>query len=159
LLLGHLLHLNGIDSVIVENRGREYVIDRVRAGVLEQGTVDLLREAGVGARMDQDGVVHEGIELAFAGRRVRIDLKALTGGKTVTVYGQTEVTRDLMEARARSDATTIYHAANVQLHDITGGSPYLTYERTVSGARCTAITWRAATAFMASRGKRSPPRP
>jgi p-hydroxybenzoate 3-monooxygenase len=129
LLLAQLLTQAGIDNVILERQSPEHVLRRIRAGVLEQGTVDLLREAGVGARMDQDGVVHEGIELAFAGRRVRIDLKALTDGKTVTVYGQTEVTRDLMEARARSDATTIYHAANVQLHDITGGSPYLTYER------------------------------
>jgi p-hydroxybenzoate 3-monooxygenase len=100
LLLGQLLTQAGIDNVILERQTPEYVLGRIRAGVLEQGTVDLLREAGVGTRMDQDGVVHEGVELAFTGRRVRIDLKALTGGKTVTVYGQTEVTRDLMEARA-----------------------------------------------------------
>ena len=128
LLLGQLLTQAGIDNVVLERQTPEYVLGRIRAGVLEQGTVDLLREAGVGARMDQDGVVHEGVELAFAGRRVRIDLKALTGGKTVTVYGQTEVTRDLMEARTRSGATSIYHVANVQIHDITGASPYLTYE-------------------------------
>jgi p-hydroxybenzoate 3-monooxygenase len=129
LLLGQLLTQAGIDNVILERQTPEYVLKRIRAGVLEQGTVDLLREAGVGARMDQDGLVHEGVELAFAGRRVRIDLKALTGGKTVTVYGQTEVTRDLMEARARSDARSIYQAANIQIYDITGGSPCLVYEK------------------------------
>jgi p-hydroxybenzoate 3-monooxygenase len=128
LLLGQLLTQAGIDNVILERQTPEYVLGRIRAGVLEQGTVDLLHEAGVGARLDRDGVVHEGVELAFAGRRVRIDLKALTGGTTVTVYGQTEVTRDLMEARASSGATGVYHVANVQIHDITGGSPYLTYE-------------------------------
>jgi FAD binding domain len=100
LLLGQLLTQAGIDNVILERQTPEHVLGRIRAGVLEQGTVDLLREAGVGARMDRDGLVHEGVELVFAGRRVRIDLKALTGDKTVTVYGQTEVTRDLMEARA-----------------------------------------------------------
>jgi p-hydroxybenzoate 3-monooxygenase len=129
LLLGQLLTQAGIDNVILERQTPEYVLGRIRAGVLEQGTVDLLREAGVGAHMDRDGVVHEGVELAFAGRRVRIDLKALTGGKTVTLYGQTDVTRDLMEARAQSHATSLYQAANIQIHDITGDSPYLTYEK------------------------------
>jgi p-hydroxybenzoate 3-monooxygenase len=129
LLLGQLLTQAGIDNVILERQTPEYVLGRIRAGVLEQGTVDLLREAGVSARMDRDGVVHEGVELAFAGRRVRIDLKALTGGKTVTVYGQTEVTRDLMQARSESGATSLYQVANIQIHDITGDSPYLVYEK------------------------------
>ena len=117
LLLGQLLHLQGIDTVIVEARSPDYVLGRIRAGVLEQGTVDLLREAGVGARMDREGLVHEGVVLSFAGRQERIDLKALSGGKTVMVYGQTEVTRDLMEARARTGGVSIYEAQDVVLHD------------------------------------------
>ena len=98
-MLGHLLHLNGIDSVIVENRSREYVIDRVRAGVLEQGTVDLLIAMGVGARLQRLGLRHEGLYVSFEGRRHRIDLAELTGGKAITVYGQNEVVHDLIDAR------------------------------------------------------------
>ena len=129
LLLGQLLHNAGIDNVILERQTGEYVLGRIRAGVLEQGMVDMLREAGVSANMDKEGLVHEGIELVFAGRRERIDLKSLTGGKTVMVYGQTEVTRDLMNARKACGATTIYEAANVQPHDVKGEKPYLTYEK------------------------------
>src|SRR5829696_2664332 len=99
LLLGHLLHLNGIDSVIVENRGREYVIDRVRAGVLEQGTVDLMQAMGVDAGLQRSGLRHDGLYISFNGRRHRIDLAGLTGGKAITVYGQNEVVRDLIDAR------------------------------------------------------------
>ncbi|MGN6650518.1 4-hydroxybenzoate 3-monooxygenase, partial [Trinickia sp.] len=95
----------------------------------EQGTADLMREAGVGARMDAEGLVHEGVELAFHGRRDRIDLKALTGGSTVIVYGQTDVTRDLMAAREASGGTTIYEASNVQLHGVEGNAPYVTFEK------------------------------
>jgi p-hydroxybenzoate 3-monooxygenase len=127
LLLGQLLTQAGIDNVILERQTPDYVLRRIRAGVLEQGTVDLLREAGVGARMDREGLVHEGVELAFEGRRIRVDLKALTGGKTVTVYGQTEVTRDLMEAREHSGAVSIYHAEDVQLHDVDSDTPSITY--------------------------------
>src|SRR5678815_2568970 len=90
LLLGHLLHLRGIDSVIVENRTQEYVIDRVRAGVLEQGTVDLMREVGVGARLEREGLQHSGVYIAFDGARHHIDMEELTGGRTITVYGQNE---------------------------------------------------------------------
>jgi 2-polyprenyl-6-methoxyphenol hydroxylase-like FAD-dependent oxidoreductase len=100
LLLGQLLHLNGIDSVIVENRSREYVIDRVRAGVLEQGTVDLLNAMGVGAGVQRDGLRHDGLYISFRGGRHRIDLAGLTGGKAITVYGQNAVVRDLIGARA-----------------------------------------------------------
>ncbi|QXH33922.1 4-hydroxybenzoate 3-monooxygenase [Pseudomonas muyukensis] len=128
LLLGQLLHQAGIDTLIVERQSPEYVLGRIRAGVLEQGTVDLLREAGVAARMDREGLVHEGVELLLGGRRQRLDLKALTGGKTVMVYGQTEVTRDLMQARAQSGAPIIYGAANVQPHAIEGEQPYLTFD-------------------------------
>jgi len=127
LLLGQLLTQAGIDNVILERQTPDYVLGRIRAGVLEQGTVDLLREANVGARMDQEGLVHEGVELAFDDRRVRIDLKALTGGKTVMVYGQTEITRDLMDARAKLDAPSVYHVEAVRLHDVNGDSPSVTY--------------------------------
>ncbi|MBC3497592.1 4-hydroxybenzoate 3-monooxygenase [Pseudomonas kermanshahensis] len=129
LLLGQLLHKAGIETVIVERQTPEYVLGRIRAGVLEQGTVDLLREAGVAARMDREGLVHEGVELLVGGRRQRLDLKALTGGKTVMVYGQTEVTRDLMQAREASGAPIIYAASNVQPHELKGERPYLTFEK------------------------------
>ncbi|MGP3789544.1 4-hydroxybenzoate 3-monooxygenase [Pseudomonas sp. B392_1p] len=129
LLLGQLLHTAGIEAVILERQTPEYVLGRIRAGVLEQGTVDMLREAGVSARMDAEGLVHDGVELLVGGKRVRVNLKELTGGKTVMVYGQTEVTRDLMEARTASGALTIYSAANVQPHDMKGEKPYVTYEK------------------------------
>src|SRR5690349_24288768 len=98
LVLSHLLHLHGIESVVLENRSRAYVEERVRAGVLEQGTVDLLVEMGIGERMKREGLVHYGIEVQFSGRRHRIDFRALTG-KGITVYGQNEVVKDLTEAR------------------------------------------------------------
>ena len=129
LLLGQLLQRAGIDNVVLERQTGDYVLGRIRAGVLEQGTADLMREAGVGARMDAEGLVHEGVELAFHGRRDRIDLKALTGGSTVIVYGQTEVTRDLMAAREASGGTTVYEARNVQLHDVESSTPYVTFEK------------------------------
>src|SRR4051794_6381082 len=96
LLLGQLLHNAGIDNVIVERQSGDYVLGRIRAGVLEQTTADLLDDAGVGQRMHTDGLIHDGVELSFGGERHRIDFAALTGGKRVVVYGQTEVTRDLM---------------------------------------------------------------
>jgi p-hydroxybenzoate 3-monooxygenase len=105
LLLGQLLHKQGIDTVILENRGADYVLGRIRAGVIEQGMVGLLEQAGVAARLHKEGLVHDGTEIAFGGARHRIDFKKLTG-KTVTVYGQTEITRDLMEARATNGAHT-----------------------------------------------------
>ncbi|MFC7514909.1 4-hydroxybenzoate 3-monooxygenase [Herbaspirillum sp. GCM10030257] len=127
LLLGQLLQRQGIDNVILEVKTPEYVLGRIRAGVLEQGTVDLIRESGAGARMDREGQVHEGVTLAFSGRRERIDLKGLTGGKTVMVYGQTEVTRDLMEARAAAGGISIYEAHDVALHDFEGEQPRVTF--------------------------------
>lgn len=114
LLLGQLLHNAGIDTVIIERQTPDYILGRIRAGVLEQGMVDLLRQAGVNRRMDAEGLVHDGFELAFNGRRVHIDLKTLTGGKSVMIYGQTEVTRDLMAAREAAGARTIYSAENVR---------------------------------------------
>lgn len=129
LLLGQLLSRAGIDNVILERQSPSYVLGRIRAGVLEQGTVDLLREAGVGARMDREGLVHEGIELVSNERRVRVDLKALSGGRTVVVYGQTEITHDLMQARTELGTTSIYQASNVQLHDVDSDQPFVTYEQ------------------------------
>ncbi|NVZ85239.1 MULTISPECIES: 4-hydroxybenzoate 3-monooxygenase [Pseudomonas] len=128
LLLGQLLHNAGIETLILERQTPDYVQGRIRAGVLEQGMVDLLRQAGVSARMDAEGLVHEGFELALNGQLTHIDLKALTGGKTVMIYGQTEVTRDLMAARQASGAVTFYEACNVQPHDLKSAEPWLSFE-------------------------------
>ncbi|WP_275627477.1 4-hydroxybenzoate 3-monooxygenase [Pseudomonas sp. 273] len=135
LLLGQLLQRAGIDNVILERQSPDYVLGRIRAGVLEQGTVDLLREAGANARMDAEGLPHDGFELVLDGRRERIDLKGLTGGKNVMVYGQTEVTRDLMEARQASGALSIYEAGDVQLHEVQGEKPYVTFTKDGEAAR------------------------
>lgn len=135
LLLGQLLQRAGIDNVILERQSPDYVLGRIRAGVLEQGTVDLLREAGAHARMDAEGLPHDGFELVLDGRRERIDLKGLTGGKNVMVYGQTEVTRDLMEARQASGALSIYEAGDVQLHEVQGEKPYVTFTKDGETAR------------------------
>ena len=113
LLLGQLLHKAGIDALILEQRSPDYVLGRIRAGVLEQGLVDLMDEAGVGERMHREGLVHGGIELSFNGQHHRIDLQRLTGGRSVMVYGQTEVTRDLMEARQAAGLPTVYEAEQV----------------------------------------------
>ncbi|MBM1199485.1 MULTISPECIES: 4-hydroxybenzoate 3-monooxygenase [Pseudomonas] len=129
LLLGQLLHNAGIDNVILERQSGDYVLGRIRAGVLEQGMVDLLRQAGVSQRMDAEGLVHTGFELALDDRRVHIDLKGLTGGKTVMVYGQTEVTRDLMAAREAVGAHTLYSVSNVQPHGMKTDAPYVTFDK------------------------------
>jgi len=129
LLLGQLLSRAGIDNVIIERRSVDYVLSRIRAGVLEQGMVDLLHEAGVADRLEREGLVHDGFSLAYHGALHRIDLKGLTGGKTVTVYGQTEVTRDLVEARHALGRPTIYEAQDVALHDMDGPSPRVTYTK------------------------------
>ena len=118
LMLGHLLHLSGIDSVIVEKHAASYVVERVRAGVLEQGTVDLMHDAGVGARLDRQGLRHEGLHIAFSGRRHRIDLAGLTGGRAITVYGQHEVVRDLIDARTASGRPMAFEASDVSVDDI-----------------------------------------
>jgi p-hydroxybenzoate 3-monooxygenase len=122
LLLGALLHKAGVDAVIVEQRSAEYVLGRIRAGVLEQTTVDLLDEAGVSARLHREGLPHDGVELAFDGKLHRIDFQGLTG-KHVTVYGQTEVTHDLMDARAAAGLTTVYEADDVSVHDFDSDTP------------------------------------
>jgi p-hydroxybenzoate 3-monooxygenase len=126
LLLGQLLQRAGIDNIIIERKNPEYILSRIRAGVLEQGTVDLLREAGVSERMEKEGLVHDGFKIAFDGRSEHINLKALTGGKTVMVYGQTEVTRDLIDARTQAGGITIYDADDVMPHDMKTESPYVT---------------------------------
>jgi p-hydroxybenzoate 3-monooxygenase len=128
LLLGQLLAQAGIDAVILERQTPDHVLGRIRAGVLEQATVDLLEEAGVGARLQREGLVHDGFELLWGHRRRRIDLHGLTGGKTVRVYGQTELTRDLMEARRSADLPTVYEAKDVALHAFDGARPRITYE-------------------------------
>jgi p-hydroxybenzoate 3-monooxygenase len=127
LLLGHLLHRAGVETIILERQSRPYVEARIRAGVLEQGTVDLLDEAQVGARMRREGLPHGGFDLAYDGVRHRIDLAELTGGKRVMVYGQTELTRDLGDARAAAGAPTVYEAGDVAIHDADSERPLLTY--------------------------------
>lgn len=129
LLLGQLLHKAGVDAVIVERKSADYVLGRIRAGVLEQITMDLLDEAGVGTRMHQEGLVHNGINLLFKGQRHRIDMHELTSGSKVMVYGQTEVTHDLMNARQAAGLTTVYEAGNVSVHDFDGARPTVRYEK------------------------------
>ncbi|WP_281977029.1 4-hydroxybenzoate 3-monooxygenase [Pseudorhizobium flavum] len=128
LLLGQLLTDAGIDNIILERVTKDYVLGRVRAGVLEEGMVELLDRAGAGARMHAEGLPHDGISLAFDGQDHRIDLHALTG-KRVMVYGQTEVTQDLMQKREASGAVSIYEAANVLPHAFDGEHPHVTYEK------------------------------
>ena len=129
LLLGQLLHKAGIDAVMVERQSPDYVLGRIRAGVLEQVTVDLLDEAGVGARMHRDGLVHSGFDMLFAGQRHRVDLAALTGGKNVMVYGQTEVTRDLMDARTLAGLPSYYEAQDVQVLDFDTDHPRVWFQK------------------------------
>ena len=127
LLLGALLDQAGIDNIIVERQSSAYVLGRIRAGILEQGTVDMLDAVGVGQRLHQEGTVHHSIELVFKGQRHAVDVHGLTGGKVVTAYGQTEMTHDLMDARAQLGLPTIYEAADVQVHDFDGTRPRITY--------------------------------
>ncbi len=127
LLLAALLAKAGVDTVVLEQRSGDYVLGRIRAGVLEQTTVDLLDAAGAGTRMHAEGLPHDGIELCFGGTRHRIDLNGLTDGKRVTVYGQTEVTRDLMDLRADAGLATVYEAEGVNLHGLDGTRPTVRY--------------------------------
>nr|WP_196108131.1 MULTISPECIES: 4-hydroxybenzoate 3-monooxygenase [unclassified Ochrobactrum] len=128
LLLGQLLTKAGIDNIVLDRVSADYILGRVRAGVLEEGTVKLMDEAGASARLHAEGLLHDGFSLAFDGRDHRIDLHALTG-KRVTVYGQTEMTHDLMDERQKSNAASIYEAANVTPHDFDTSSPYVTFEK------------------------------
>lgn len=128
LLLGQLLTNAGIDNVILERASQDYVLGRIRAGVLEEGMANMLVEAGAGERMRREGLPHDGFDLTFSGRHHRIDLHKYTG-KRVVVYGQTEVTRDLMDCREKTGGVTVYEAANVQPHEFDGEKPYVTYEK------------------------------
>jgi p-hydroxybenzoate 3-monooxygenase len=128
LLLGQMLHVAGIDSVILERQDRAYVEARIRAGVLEQGTVDLLASVGVDARLKREGLIHDGVEIAIGGTRHRIDFRELVG-KTVTVYGQTEVTRDLIEARLAAGRPLVFEAADVAIHGADSDAPSLTWRK------------------------------
>jgi p-hydroxybenzoate 3-monooxygenase len=127
LVLSHLLHLEGIDNVVLEQRTRDYVESRVRAGVLEQGSADLLVDTGVGERMVAEGAVHEGVNLQFDGERHRIDFKELAGGRTITVYGQQEVVKDLIATRLAAGGTVLFEAEEVEPHDVTGSRPSLRF--------------------------------
>jgi len=127
LMLSHLLHRAGLESVVVENRSRQYVQERVRAGVLEQGTVDLMNETGVGGRLGREGLVHRGLELRFAGRGHRIDLFALTGGKAITIYGQNKVVEDLTDARLAAGGRIVFSAEEVSVHSLDSESPSIRF--------------------------------
>jgi p-hydroxybenzoate 3-monooxygenase len=127
LVLAQLLHLQGIESVVLEARDREYVQQRVRAGVLEQNTVDLLRAAGVAERLDREGIVHHGIELRFDGEGHRIAMSDLTGGRAIWIYGQQEVVKDLIAAREATGAPLHFEVADVAVHDLDGEAPRITY--------------------------------
>jgi len=129
LLLSHLLHLEGIESVVVEVRGRDYVEQRVRAGVLEQGAVDLLVQAGVGERLRREGLVHHGIELRFGGRGHRIDMTELTAGRSITVYGQQEVVKDLIRARLDAGGQVLFDASKVSVHALESTRPRILFRR------------------------------
>ncbi len=127
LMLSQLLHLKGIDTIVLEKHSREYVLGRIRAGVLEHGFADLMREAQSGDRMDAEGEIHEGFYIAHDGVLDRVDLHKHSGGNSVMVYGQTELTRDLYEARDKMDGKVIHNVDDVKLHDINGDNPHVTY--------------------------------
>ena len=127
LLLSQLLHLKGIDTIVLEKHTRDYVLGRIRAGVLEHGFAELMREAQCGERMDREGEIHEGFFIAHGGAKHRIDLEGHTGGNSVMVYGQTELTRDLYEARDKAGGKVVHEAEDVTPHDIDSDAPYLTY--------------------------------
>ena len=127
LLLAHLLNLQGIESIVVENRSRTYLEDRVRAGVLEQSTVDILNESGVGERLRKQGLVHQGLGISVKGRRHRINLYELTGGRAITVYGQQEVVKDLIKSRLDRDAPLFFEVEGTSIHDIDTSSPKIRF--------------------------------
>jgi p-hydroxybenzoate 3-monooxygenase len=129
LMLSQLLHLKGIDNVVLEKHSREYVLSRIRAGVLEHGFAKLMREAQCGERMDREGEIHEGFFIAHQGELKRVDLHRFSGGNSVVVYGQTELTRDLYDARDRMKGVVIHNAEDVQPHDLTQPHPFVTYRQ------------------------------
>lgn len=127
LMLSQLLHLKGIDTIVLERQSREYVLGRIRAGVLEHGFAELMREAQCGERMDREGEIHEGFFIAHDGRLDRIDLHEHSGGSSVVVYGQTELTRDLYDARDRMGGKVIHNVEDVKINDVTSATPFVTY--------------------------------
>ena len=129
LLLSHLLYLQGIDSVVLETRSRKYCEERVRAGVLEQGTVDLLIQSGVGERLQREGLRHDGIWLSFAGNRHRINFADLTGGKSITVYAQHEIIIDLIKARIDAAGQILFECGDVTVHDLAGPAPKIRFRK------------------------------
>ena len=129
LMLSQLLHLKGIDTIVLERQSREYVLGRIRAGVLEHGFAALMREAQCGERMDREGEIHDGFFIAYHGALKRVDLHKYSGGSSVVVYGQTEITRDLYEARDRMQGAVIHNAEDVQPHDLKSDKPYVTYRK------------------------------
>src|SRR6266404_4659340 len=138
LMLSHLLHLRGVESVVIEARSREHIEQRLRAGLLEQGTVDLMVETGVGERLKRQGLTHHGIELRFAGRGHRIDLSNLTGGKAVTIYDQHEVIKDLIAARLAAGGEIVFEADDVSVHNFDSSAPTIRFRKdgTMTELRC-----------------------
>jgi p-hydroxybenzoate 3-monooxygenase len=141
LVLSHLLHREGVESIVLENRSRDYVERRVRAGVLEQGTVDLLNELGVGERMRREGLVHHGIELRFDGRGHRIPFEELAGGRAITIYGQQEVVKDLIEARLEAGGPLLFEVSDVSVHDLETERPAIRFahDGETHEVRCAAV--------------------
>ena len=129
LMLGHLLHLRGVDSVILENRSREYVIERVRAGVLEQGTVELMIASGIGDRLRRESMRHGGIYIAFNGRRHHIDMEGLTNGRAITIYGQNEVVKDLIEARTSTSRPLFFEVEDVAPSGFSEAKPSVSFRK------------------------------
>ena len=157
MMLAHLLHRAGVESVVVEARSRQYVQERVRAGVLEQGTRDLMIAAGVGARMQREGIVHHGLELRFGGRSHRIDLSELTGGKAITIYPQREVVKDLTDARMEAGGAILFEAEQVTIE---GGTAPLRKSTCITAAPATkspATSSPDATGFTAFADRPCPP--
>jgi hypothetical protein len=154
LLLARLLHLQGIDTVIIERRSRDYVLGRIRAGVIEQGTADLLRQAKAGEHMDREGLIHEGINIAFDGRLERLDFPKHTNGKVVMVYGQTEITHDLMKAHIDEAGGTVhYDAPAINVEECDTDSPRIIMSKTVNAGNSSAILSQVVMAIMASHVK------
>ena len=129
LMLSQLLHLQGIETVVLERQSRDYVLSRIRAGVLENGFTELLRKAQCGQRMDKEGEIHDGFFIAHSGKLDRVDLHKYSNGSSVMVYGQTELTRDLYEARDRMNGIVIHNAEDVQPHDLKSAHPFVTYRK------------------------------
>ena len=158
LLLSHLLHLHKIDSVVLERQTKAHVVKRIRAGVLEPGSVKLLRDAGLGERMDREGHAHDGSWIAWQDREAFLINTREHCGKPMTSFGQTAITEELYWVRERDGGRIIEEAENVRLFDLAGGAPKVAYEKDGETRQSSAISWRAATGTMASRGEAFPER-